>query len=89
MTATLSIKRTRAGTAKWERFGVSKSGIRRLQKRAHAAMQAEGLTYADLCAKAQCSDQTVVNFMMGHTRYCRVQTVVRILRAVGFEVGYR
>jgi len=86
---TISIKRTRAGTAKWDRIGVSASGIRLLQKRARAAAEAEGLTQDTIAARAGCSQKTVSAFFSHQTRYCRVQTVVRILRAVGFEVGCR
>jgi len=88
MSETLSVRRTRTA-GKWQRIGVSASGIKLLQKMARGAAVAEGLLQKDIAAKVGCSQQTVCNFFSHRTRYCRIQTVVRILRAVGFEVGYR
>lgn len=88
MTETLAIRRNRTA-GKWQRIGVTATGIKTLQKRARAAAEAEGLTQEQVGAKAGCSQKTVSAFFAHQTRFCRVQTVVRILRAVGFDVSYR
>ncbi|HUW12848.1 MAG TPA: helix-turn-helix transcriptional regulator [Anaerolineae bacterium] len=89
MTETLEVRRNRTKPGTWQTFSITEPGVRQIQKKAKAAAIADGVTYEDIAWLVGCSRQTVDNFMNHRTLYCRIQTVIGILDACGFESRYR
>lgn len=52
-------------------------------------IRASRLNFTKLAAQAGCCPQTVANLAHGDTQFPRVGTVLRILRALGFELIVR
>ena len=44
------------------------------------------VSYTELARKAQLANSTVSNIAIGHTRFPRIETIIRILHALGWVI---
>lgn len=44
------------------------------------------ITYVELAKRAQLANSTVSNIAIGHTKYPRVETIIRLLHALGWVI---
>jgi predicted transcriptional regulator len=44
------------------------------------------LTYTELAKRASVANSTVSNIAIGHTKYPRIETIIRILGALGWTI---